>query len=104
MHGTIILSKRKRELFQLIFVCGFRVTRLARKRLIGDTSCGKPSPGLVRRLVKKLDGKIELIGGSAENRTEAKEWISLFLHEAVISGVSEHKPRPRPIRTRAVAF
>ena len=37
------------------------------------------------RLVKQLDGKLELIGGSPENRTEAKEWVSLFLHEAVIS-------------------
>jgi hypothetical protein len=26
------------------------------------------------RLVKKLDGKVELIGGSPENRTETKEW------------------------------
>jgi hypothetical protein len=37
------------------------------------------------RLIKQPNGKIELIGGSPESRTEAKEWISLFLHEAVIS-------------------
>ena len=34
------------------------------------------------RLVKKLSGKIELIGGSADDRIAAKEWASLFLHEA----------------------
>ncbi len=50
------------------------------------------------RLMKKLDGKIELIGGSAENRSEAKEWISLFLPEAVVTDVSEEEPRsPSPI-------
>jgi hypothetical protein len=31
------------------------------------------------RLVKKLDGKIELIGGTANDRTAAKQWCSLFL-------------------------
>jgi len=36
------------------------------------------------RLVKKLTGKIELIGGSADDRTAAKEWVSLFLHEAAV--------------------
>ena len=34
------------------------------------------------RLVKKLNGEIELVGGSAEDRTAAREWVSLFLHEA----------------------
>lgn len=36
------------------------------------------------RLVKKPTGKIELIGGSADDRTAAKEWVSFFLHEARI--------------------
>jgi len=36
-------------------------------------------------LVKTREGKFELQGGSADNRTEAKEWMSLFLHEAVVS-------------------
>ncbi len=40
------------------------------------------------RLVKKLDGKLELIGGSKDDRTAAREWISLFLHEAVVREVS----------------
>jgi hypothetical protein len=37
------------------------------------------------RLVKKLNGKFELRGGTAADRTEAKEWCSLFLHNAVFS-------------------
>ncbi len=37
------------------------------------------------RLIKKLDGKIELLGGSRDDRTAAKEWCSLFLHEAILS-------------------
>ena len=36
------------------------------------------------RLVKKLNGKIELVGGSADDRVAAKEWASLFLHEATV--------------------
>src|SRR5208283_1128760 len=35
------------------------------------------------RLVKYLDGKVELLGGSAEDHTEAREWISMFWHEVV---------------------
>jgi len=36
------------------------------------------------RLVKRLDCRFELRGGSDQDRAEAREWISLFLHEAVI--------------------
>lgn len=36
------------------------------------------------RLVKRLNGRIQLLGGSAEDRAAAKEWCSLFLHEATI--------------------
>lgn len=36
------------------------------------------------RLVKRLTGKIELVGGTDEDRTAAKEWVSMFLHEATI--------------------
>jgi hypothetical protein len=35
------------------------------------------------RLVRQLDGKMELKGGTPEDHTAAKEWISLFMHEAV---------------------
>jgi len=36
-------------------------------------------------LVRTRDFKYELRGGSAEDHTEAKEWISLFFHEAVVA-------------------
>ena len=42
------------------------------------------------RLVKKLDGKIELIGGSAQDRAAAREWCALFRHETVISHSKFH--------------
>jgi hypothetical protein len=35
------------------------------------------------RLLRGLDGRFELRGGTPEDRTAANEWISLFLHEAV---------------------
>ena len=34
------------------------------------------------RLVKYLDGKIELRGGSPDDRRAAREWCSMLLHEA----------------------
>jgi len=34
------------------------------------------------QLVRTPEGKYELKGGTAEDRLQAKEWISLFLHEA----------------------
>jgi hypothetical protein len=37
-------------------------------------------------LIKYLDGKVELRGGSKEDRLAAHEWISLFWHEAVVGG------------------
>jgi len=39
------------------------------------------------KLVKHLDGKLELRGGSKEDRGEAREWISMFWHEAVVGDV-----------------
>ena len=36
------------------------------------------------KLVKKSTGKIELVGGTTDDRTAAKEWASLFLHEATV--------------------
>ena len=35
------------------------------------------------KLVARADGRVELRGGSDSDRTEAKEWISLFMHDAV---------------------
>ena len=40
------------------------------------------------RLIRYLDGKVELKGGSKEDRLAAQEWISLFWHEAVGGGGS----------------
>jgi hypothetical protein len=40
-------------------------------------------------LVKTFDGKLELRGGTVEDRAAAQEWISLFLHEAVPKWVGE---------------
>ena len=36
-------------------------------------------------LIKRADGKHELVGGNAGDFTEAKEWVSLFAHEIVFS-------------------
>jgi len=36
------------------------------------------------RLLARPDGRAELRGGSDSERTEAKEWISLFMHEAIL--------------------
>jgi hypothetical protein len=36
------------------------------------------------QLIKTPDGKWELRGGSTSDHIEAKEWISMFLHEAVV--------------------
>jgi hypothetical protein len=36
------------------------------------------------KLVKYLEGKLELKGGSKEDHGEAMEWMSLFWHEAVM--------------------
>ncbi|EEF63254.1 hypothetical protein [Pedosphaera parvula] len=36
------------------------------------------------QLVARPNGAIELKGGMAGDKTAAKEWISLFMHEAVV--------------------
>ena len=37
-----------------------------------------------------LDGNVELKGGSKEDRLAAREWISLFWHEAVVGESPGH--------------
>lgn len=37
------------------------------------------------RLVKHLDGKIQHLGGSRDDRRAAREWCSMFLHEAALA-------------------
>ena len=39
------------------------------------------------KLVKYRDGRTERTGGSKEERGEAKEWVSLYWHEAVVREV-----------------
>jgi hypothetical protein len=34
-------------------------------------------------LIQRTDGKHELVGGSDDDYTVAKEWVSLFAHEIV---------------------
>ncbi|MEI7732231.1 MAG: hypothetical protein WCO56_21830 [Verrucomicrobiota bacterium] len=36
------------------------------------------------KLLALGDGTVELCGGSATEQSEAKEWLSLFMHEAVL--------------------
>ncbi len=36
------------------------------------------------RLFERPDGRAELRGGGEDQRTEAKEWLSLFEHETVL--------------------
>jgi hypothetical protein len=40
------------------------------------------------RLVKKLSGKTELIGGTPEDRAEARECCSMIYHEAQVFPVA----------------
>jgi len=36
------------------------------------------------RLVRTRQGKYELQGGTREDRIEAREWISLFMHQVLV--------------------
>jgi hypothetical protein len=36
------------------------------------------------QLIKYLNGRTELRGGSEQDRAEAREWIARFWHEAVV--------------------
>ena len=48
------------------------------------------------RLFERPDGRAELRGGTEAERTEAKEWLSLFEHETVLHVA----PEDRPLRLR----
>ncbi len=53
------------------------------------------------QLFERPDGRAELCGGADLERTEAKEWISLFAHELGLSFCSstpEKGTDPRPVR------
>ena len=36
------------------------------------------------RLIRQADGTTTLRGGHVQDQTSAKEWVSLFMHEAVL--------------------
>jgi hypothetical protein len=40
------------------------------------------------QLIRYLDGKTELKGGSKDDLLAAQEWISLFWHTALVGGAS----------------
>ena len=42
------------------------------------------------QLIKYLNGKLVLRGGSKEDRIEAREWISMFLNDAVVGKSPRH--------------
>jgi hypothetical protein len=43
-------------------------------------------------LIRQADGKYRLAGGSRSDHTEAKEWASMFLHEAVLDSLDSATP------------
>jgi len=47
------------------------------------------------KLIKKLDRRFELVGGSRADRVEAEKWISLFMQHEVAHG-STHRAKPKP--------
>jgi hypothetical protein len=52
------------------------------------------------RLVRNCEGKFELMGGSKDERAQAEEWISLFMHEAVIGQSRPRLGRSVPLLKR----
>jgi hypothetical protein len=48
------------------------------------------------QLIKHLDGTCEIRGGSAEQRGEARDWVSLFLQHVILR-------EPRRVKVLAVA-
>ncbi|HWH71989.1 MAG TPA: hypothetical protein VNT26_21685 [Candidatus Sulfotelmatobacter sp.] len=43
------------------------------------------------RLIKRVGRQYELHGGSKEDRLSAHEWVSLFMHEAVVKDGTRHR-------------
>jgi hypothetical protein len=44
------------------------------------------------RLVKKTDGRHELIGGTADDHAAAREWCLLFAHDVVFTSAPQRNP------------
>lgn len=56
----------------------------------------RPEPEVIAifgqaKLVRTLEGIYELRGGSADDRAEAKEWISIFMHEVAFKTNPAHR-------------
>ena len=51
------------------------------------------------RLVRHLDGRYELIGGTAEQHAAAREWCSLFAPEVVFTSCARQEKMVRPARS-----
>ena len=49
------------------------------------------------RLVRNANGRVELLGGSPTDRADAQEWISLFLHDAVLQKSPTFSSEPKPL-------
>ena len=43
------------------------------------------------QLIKYLDGRTELRGGSPQDREKARKWMSLFWHQAVVRESPGHQ-------------
>jgi hypothetical protein len=61
------------------------------------------------QLIKHLDGKCELRGGSDQDRLAAQEWMSMFWYEAVVGGLNQEsgeayfrKSQRRTVRSKLI--
>jgi hypothetical protein len=88
--GSFALTTYSRVSFQSDRFCPIKAgtfTGMKPKHLVEDSE--RLEGELIARfgeaaLIRRLDGGWKLRGGSQADRCEAREWISLFLHEAVV--------------------
>lgn len=53
------------------------------------------------KLVTNVTGRVRLLGGSSTDRAEAREWISLFFHDAILEQPPSAAPAPCRRRHRS---
>ena len=73
-------------------VCDTGRMKLINSFWLGQTTGETLATFGAARLVKKLDGKIELIGGTADDHAAAREWCSLFAPDVVFTSSSRRNP------------
>ena len=73
-------------------VCDTGRMKLINSLWLGQTTGETLATFGAARLVKKLDGKIELIGGTADDHAAAREWCSLFAPDVVFTSSSRRNP------------